>query len=210
MTADPLAASALTSDKTHLPASSLSRITGKTRERAAERKEAMPDGSFPIKDGQDLKRAIQAFGRAKDKGAAKRHIIRRARALGKTDLLPETWKALATREFGKRDVADAITAAAAEPVVDVDPLVVLAEKAERYDVPLAKLKVVYDRGLTAAAAVARTCVSNEDLAHARVNAFLLALTEKKAGICQDFDLLPASHPSRVPPFKVPPALRTSP
>lgn len=166
--------------------------------------------SFPIRDGQDLKRAIKAFGRAKDKGAAKRHIIRRARALGKTDLLPDTWQALATREFGKRDVAEALTAAAAQPVVEEDPLDVLAEKADRYGVPLAKLKVVYDRGLTAAASTSRTCVSNEDLAHARVNAYLLALTEKKIGVCQDFDLLPSSHPSRVPPFKVPPIMRPSP
>ena len=92
-------ASALTSDKTHLPAQSLSRVSPKTRARAAERGEAMEDGSFPIRDGADLKRAISAFGRAKDKGAAKRHIIRRAKALGKTDQLPESWKELALKEF---------------------------------------------------------------------------------------------------------------
>jgi hypothetical protein len=199
MTADafePVAASALTSDKTHLPAASLSRVTPRTRERAAKNREAMPDGSFPVRDGADLRRAIKAFGRAKDKGAAKRHIIRRARALGKTDLLPDAWKALATREFGKRENAISLVAAPAA----VEPLELLATKAERYDVSLAKLKVVYDRGLTAASGTSRSCVSDVDLAHARVNAFLLALTEKHPRTCLDFDLLPTSHPARVPPF----------
>lgn len=55
-------------------------------------KTAMPDGSFPIANKSDLKNAIQAFGRAKNKAAAKAHIIRRARALGATDLLPDDWK----------------------------------------------------------------------------------------------------------------------
>jgi len=52
---------------------------------------ALPDGSFPIADITDLKNAIKAFGRAKDKDAAKRHIIKRARQLGATDLLPDGW-----------------------------------------------------------------------------------------------------------------------
>ena len=51
----------------------------------------MDDGSYPIHDKADLKRAIQAYGRAKDKAATKRHIIKRARALGATDMLPEGW-----------------------------------------------------------------------------------------------------------------------
>jgi hypothetical protein len=57
----------------------------------AERGHAMPDGSYPIAHVADLRNAIQSFGRAKDKEAVKEHIIRRARALGATDLLPENW-----------------------------------------------------------------------------------------------------------------------
>ena len=53
---------------------------------------AMPDGSYPIRDVGDLKNAIQAFGRAKNKPAVKRHIKKRARALGATKLIPEHWK----------------------------------------------------------------------------------------------------------------------
>mgnify|MGYP003350719013 CR=1 FL=1 len=62
------------------------------RERMAESDQAMPDGSFPIANESDLRNAIQSVGRAKDYNAAKQHIIRRARALGLVDQLPEDWK----------------------------------------------------------------------------------------------------------------------
>jgi len=61
------------------------------REALAKRGQALPDGSFPIKDVDDLKNAIQAFGRAKDKDKAKAHIMKRAMDLGKEDLIPESW-----------------------------------------------------------------------------------------------------------------------
>lgn len=61
------------------------------REKAADKGEALPDGSFPIRNKSDLHNAIQAFGRAKDKDRAKRHIIKRARALGAVSELPEDW-----------------------------------------------------------------------------------------------------------------------
>ena len=53
---------------------------------------ALPDGSYPIRDVGDLKNAIQAFGRAKNKPAVKRHIKKRARALGAAELIPDGWK----------------------------------------------------------------------------------------------------------------------
>lgn len=67
-------------------------FNAKQRRQMAGRGQAMPDGSYPIGNEQDLKNAIQAFGRAKNPSAVKRHIITRARALGLTDLLPEEWK----------------------------------------------------------------------------------------------------------------------
>lgn len=67
-------------------------MVGKSREVASEKGEALPDGSFPIHDTEDLKRAIKAYGRAKDKAKAKAHIKKRARALKATDLLPDDWK----------------------------------------------------------------------------------------------------------------------
>jgi 2'-5' RNA ligase len=65
----------------------------------AARKEAAAKGqtipgttSFPIRNEQDLRNAIQAFGRAKDPAAAKKHIISRARSLGLPRLIPKQWK----------------------------------------------------------------------------------------------------------------------
>ena len=55
--------------------------------------DALPDGSYPIESEGDLKNAIQAFGRAKNKEAAKRHIMKRAKALGLTKLIPGNWVA---------------------------------------------------------------------------------------------------------------------
>lgn len=63
-----------------------------TRERMAREGTAMRDGSFPIANLADLRNAIQSVGRAADYEAAKRHIIRRARALGAEDMLPDDWK----------------------------------------------------------------------------------------------------------------------
>ena len=61
------------------------------REELAKKGEAMKDGSYPIRNKADLKNAIQAFGRAKNKAATKKHIIKRAKALGETELIPEEW-----------------------------------------------------------------------------------------------------------------------
>jgi hypothetical protein len=52
---------------------------------------AMPDGSYPIADCQDLKNAIQAIGRASNPGPVKAHIKKRKRALGCDVDLPEGW-----------------------------------------------------------------------------------------------------------------------
>ena len=60
------------------------------REAMADSGEALPDGSFPIADETDLKNAIQAYGRAKNQSAAAKHIAKRARALGLSDLIPQT------------------------------------------------------------------------------------------------------------------------
>jgi hypothetical protein len=62
------------------------------RAEAADRGQALPDGSFPIKTLGDLKNAIQSFGRAKDPAKAKAHIKARAEALGRLDLIPDNWK----------------------------------------------------------------------------------------------------------------------
>lgn len=61
------------------------------RERLASQGKALPDGGYPIVDREDLENAIQAIGRAKNPEAARRHIKKRARALGLEELIPEEW-----------------------------------------------------------------------------------------------------------------------
>jgi hypothetical protein len=61
------------------------------RKKAASSGAALPDGSFPIENTSDLHNAIQAIGRAKNPAEAKAHIISRAKALGATSALPDTW-----------------------------------------------------------------------------------------------------------------------
>ena len=62
---------------------------------------AMPDGSFQIANGGDLQNAIQSVGRASNYAAAKEHIVRRARALGMMEMLPEDWRNTATKGMGQ-------------------------------------------------------------------------------------------------------------
>lgn len=75
-------------------------ISRETRQKLAAEKKALPDGSFPIRNVSDLKNAIHAYGRAGEgkKSAVRRHIIRRARGLGKPELIPEDWKSASALE----------------------------------------------------------------------------------------------------------------
>lgn len=67
------------------------KFSAEQRRQAAKTGAALPDGSFPINNSADLKDAIRLVGNGKDPVAAKRHIKRRAAALGLTKLLPEGW-----------------------------------------------------------------------------------------------------------------------
>ena len=69
------------------------KFTAEQRRRMAEEGHAMPDGSYPIANAEDLRNAIQSVGRAKNYAAAKAHIIRRAKALGMLNMLPSEWNA---------------------------------------------------------------------------------------------------------------------
>lgn len=63
------------------------------RRELAEEGKALPDGSFPIADVEDLRNAIQSIGRAGDPDEAKAHIKKRARELDQEGLIPEGWDA---------------------------------------------------------------------------------------------------------------------
>ena len=74
------------------------------RKEMASKGLALPDGSFPIKNLEDLKNAIQAYGRAKDQSKAAKFIAKRAKALSAEDLIPDTedfQKALKEASFGR-------------------------------------------------------------------------------------------------------------
>jgi len=51
----------------------------------------MKHGGYPILNVKHLEDAIQAIGRAKDPAATKRHIVKRAKALGAASKLPVSW-----------------------------------------------------------------------------------------------------------------------
>lgn len=67
------------------------------RKQLAAEGEAMKGGRFPVTDRASLEDAIRAVGRAKGgdagRAAVRRYIIRRAKALGLSKLIPDTWNA---------------------------------------------------------------------------------------------------------------------
>lgn len=73
---------------------SFANIPMKERKKLAEKGKALPDGSYPIRNESDLKNAIQAYGRSKPsrRATVRRHIVKRARAMDRADLIPENWK----------------------------------------------------------------------------------------------------------------------
>lgn len=61
------------------------------RREAAASGAAMSDGSFPIHNEEDLHNAIRLAGNAKNPEAARRHIMERARSMGMSSAIPDTW-----------------------------------------------------------------------------------------------------------------------
>jgi DNA-binding ferritin-like protein len=63
------------------------------RDELAKKGWALKDGSYPIRNVQDLKNAIKSYGRSPLKGRmdVRRHIIKRAKALDARDLIPKQW-----------------------------------------------------------------------------------------------------------------------
>lgn len=68
-------------------------IPAEKRMALAKEGKALPDGSFPIANVDELKAAISGYGRAKKSKRAdvRRHIMKRARQLDRNDLIPEKW-----------------------------------------------------------------------------------------------------------------------
>ena len=74
-------------------------ISNEKRQELAASGKAMPGGGYPIENEGDLRNAIRAYGRstAGERSAVKAHIMRRARSLGRADLIPDKWKTKAAK-----------------------------------------------------------------------------------------------------------------
>jgi hypothetical protein len=150
----------------------------KERQMLARRDMALPDGSFPIVTAADLSNAVQAVGRASNYARARNHIIRRAEALNRVDLLPEEWKPKSARKdfnVEKRDVSD----------IDLKPTEAMASNAKRG----LELRSKFGRGGTAVGvARARDLSNRTDLSPetvARMYSFFSRHEVDKKG--KDFD-----------------------
>src|ERR1700674_856820 len=65
--------------------------TAEARAEAEKNAHAMSGGQYPIEDESDLKDAIRSISRAGNRKAAISFIKSRARAIGKSDVIPEQW-----------------------------------------------------------------------------------------------------------------------
>ena len=96
----------------------LAKISEEERMKLAKKGQALDDGSYPIRNVEDLKNAIQAYGRARrsERRTVRKHIMKRARQLNRWDLVPEHWKNADSMEAAEKvaSMRAAITAAASK------------------------------------------------------------------------------------------------
>ena len=107
--------------------SELAKISEAERMKLAERGHALPDGAYPIRNKEDLKNAIQAYGRSKpsERREVRKHIIKRARQLKESALVPEQWGNADSAEAealiaSMRSKVVALVAAPVEEISDED------------------------------------------------------------------------------------------
>jgi len=82
------------------------------RDEAAKTGAAMPDGSFPIKNEEDLHNAIRLAGKAKNPVAARAHIKERAKAMGMESAIPDDWGKAEQPDGLKKDASPDVNAGA--------------------------------------------------------------------------------------------------
>lgn len=144
-------------------------VNAEKRRQMARSGQAMPDGSFPIADEGHLRSAIGRLGNYKgNKAKAKKHIIRRAKALGATNLLPDNWTgggkkskknqkttipeltkaAVSTSAAEKQDVQDIVKAAITEAIASQEETIksLRAELAEVKSRPIPGGPVLITKG----------------------------------------------------------------
>jgi hypothetical protein len=99
----------------------LSKISEEERMELAEEGKALPDGAYPIRNVEDLKNAIQAYGRSKpsERRMVRKHIIKRARQLKQSDLIPDEWSGADSAELSSQIETMRAAIVAAIPVQEV-------------------------------------------------------------------------------------------
>jgi hypothetical protein len=112
-------------------------LSAEGRRKAAASGAAMQDGSYPINTKADLRKAIKAVGRGgADHDAIRRHIVKRAKALGLEAMVPDNWNSDGSLKNASKtdepdDTVTADTAAKAEEILrDVRALVPALTKAD--------------------------------------------------------------------------------
>jgi hypothetical protein len=115
----------------------LARIPEEVRLELAREGKAMPGGSFPIRNVDDLKNAIHAYGRAKasDRTAVRKHIIKRARELRQAKLIPSHWL-----HAGSMEIADQLSGMRASIIAAGSALVAAPPDEDISDEDLKELK----------------------------------------------------------------------
>lgn len=98
----------------------LAKISEEERMKLAEEGKALPDGAYPIRNIEDLKNAIQAYGRSKpsERRMVRKHIIKRARQLRQADLIPDQWMNADSAELAAQIASMRAAITAAAPVVE--------------------------------------------------------------------------------------------
>ena len=88
------------------------------RRKLASSGAALPDGSFPIENVEDLHNAVKLAGHASDPARAKAHVRARAKALDAEAAIPDAWK----REPGALDrLLTRLGLAKRVPATEIDP-----------------------------------------------------------------------------------------
>ena len=136
------------------PEDELAVVSRRVRERLAREGKALPDGSFPIRNANDLRNAVKAYDKAKSgaKGAVRKHIMVRAKDLRKEDLLPPRWSTAFSADGEEISLRDrALTAASTFEAPVSDIVTDFRKKAELALNSLNSKALFSEQSLTAAA-----------------------------------------------------------
>jgi len=110
-------------------------ISKAERDDAVKKGQAMPDGSYPIRNVGELDKAIHAVGRGRaDHDAIRRHIIKQAKKLNAESHIPDNWNADGSlKKPAKSSSAEGVEALTADGLVLLTPEeVAAAELPERW------------------------------------------------------------------------------